>query len=119
MDSTTENTSGLAGDTTTHFGFQKVREEDKATKVREVFKSVAPSYDLMNDLMSGGMHRLWKRLSIREAHLRAIFDTVLAVGRHRTASIRHEQINTNQNSDRVSFEIFSFGTLYFHLCSFG
>ena len=48
----------------THFGFQQVPEAQKSAKVREVFKSVAPSYDVMNDLMSGGMHRLWKRFTV-------------------------------------------------------
>jgi demethylmenaquinone methyltransferase / 2-methoxy-6-polyprenyl-1,4-benzoquinol methylase len=46
---------------TTHFGFRAVSEVDKASLVREVFDSVAPRYDLMNDLMSLGVHRLWKR----------------------------------------------------------
>jgi demethylmenaquinone methyltransferase/2-methoxy-6-polyprenyl-1,4-benzoquinol methylase len=45
---------------TTHFGFRDVREEEKQGLVREVFDSVASRYDLMNDLMSGGIHRLWK-----------------------------------------------------------
>ncbi len=45
---------------TTHFGFHDVLEADKASMVREVFDSVAPKYDLMNDLMSLGIHRLWK-----------------------------------------------------------
>jgi len=45
---------------TTHFGFREVREEEKASMVRSVFDGVASSYDLMNDLMSGGVHRLWK-----------------------------------------------------------
>jgi len=45
---------------TTHFGFREVRETDKAGLVREVFDSVAGRYDLMNDLMSAGVHRLWK-----------------------------------------------------------
>lgn len=45
---------------TTHFGFRTVREEEKASLVRNVFDSVAPKYDLMNDLMSAGVHRLWK-----------------------------------------------------------
>lgn len=44
----------------THFGFKTVREEEKASLVREVFDSVASKYDLMNDLMSVGVHRLWK-----------------------------------------------------------
>ena len=45
---------------TTHFGFRTVREEEKASLVRAVFDDVAPRYDLMNDLMSAGIHRLWK-----------------------------------------------------------
>ena len=45
---------------TTHFGFRRVREADKGSLVRDVFDSVAPNYDLMNDLMSLGIHRLWK-----------------------------------------------------------
>lgn len=46
---------------TTHFGFKQVGEEEKSTLVRGVFNSVASRYDLMNDLMSAGLHRLWKR----------------------------------------------------------
>ncbi len=46
---------------TTHFGFKEIPEEEKSSRVRGVFDSVASRYDLMNDLMSGGMHRLWKR----------------------------------------------------------
>jgi len=49
---------------TTHFGFKKVPIEDKAAKVADVFDSVASKYDLMNDLMSGGIHRLWKRYAV-------------------------------------------------------
>jgi demethylmenaquinone methyltransferase/2-methoxy-6-polyprenyl-1,4-benzoquinol methylase len=48
-------------DKTTHFGFQDVPTEEKARKVRAVFDSVADDYDLMNDAMSLGIHRLWKR----------------------------------------------------------
>lgn len=44
----------------THFGFETVDEQDKARRVRGVFDSVAPNYDLMNDLMSLGLHRIWK-----------------------------------------------------------
>ena len=44
----------------THFGFQEIPETEKAARVRSVFESVAGRYDLMNDLMSGGIHRLWK-----------------------------------------------------------
>ncbi|GAA0593253.1 bifunctional demethylmenaquinone methyltransferase/2-methoxy-6-polyprenyl-1,4-benzoquinol methylase UbiE [Caenispirillum bisanense] len=49
---------------TTHFGFRTVRTEEKQTLVRQVFDSVAGRYDLMNDLMSGGIHRLWKNALI-------------------------------------------------------
>ncbi len=51
---------GEADGDTTHFGFRAVPEVDKASLVRGVFDSVAPRYDLMNDLMSWGVHRLWK-----------------------------------------------------------
>ncbi|MDX9951025.1 MAG: bifunctional demethylmenaquinone methyltransferase/2-methoxy-6-polyprenyl-1,4-benzoquinol methylase UbiE [Methylophilaceae bacterium] len=49
---------------TTHFGFQTVAEAEKAKKVGEVFHSVARKYDLMNDVMSFGMHRGWKRFAV-------------------------------------------------------
>ena len=48
----------------THFGFEQVDAEDKARRVRGVFDSVAGKYDLMNDLMSAGLHRLWKRFAV-------------------------------------------------------
>lgn len=51
-------------DKTTHFGFQQVPVNEKANKVADVFHSVASKYDIMNDLMSGGIHRLWKRFTI-------------------------------------------------------
>src|SRR5690606_27388559 len=56
---------------TTHFGFQEVPVEEKAERVAEVFHSVAAKYDLMNDLMSGGVHRLWKRFTIEASAVRA------------------------------------------------
>ncbi|WP_029148306.1 bifunctional demethylmenaquinone methyltransferase/2-methoxy-6-polyprenyl-1,4-benzoquinol methylase UbiE [Methylophilus sp. 5] len=49
---------------TTHFGFDTVAEGDKQSKVGEVFHSVAQKYDIMNDVMSAGMHRLWKRFAV-------------------------------------------------------
>ncbi len=55
---------------TTHFGYQQVNAGDKASRVREVFDSVASRYDLMNDLMSAGVHRLWKRAAIELAGVR-------------------------------------------------
>ncbi|MBY0509804.1 MAG: bifunctional demethylmenaquinone methyltransferase/2-methoxy-6-polyprenyl-1,4-benzoquinol methylase UbiE [Rhodospirillaceae bacterium] len=51
---------GDGADGTTHFGFRTVAENEKAGMVRSVFDAVAPKYDLMNDLMSAGVHRLWK-----------------------------------------------------------
>ena len=54
----------------THFGYQTVDEREKARKVRGVFESVASRYDLMNDLMSGGLHRWWKRVTVEEAAVR-------------------------------------------------
>jgi demethylmenaquinone methyltransferase/2-methoxy-6-polyprenyl-1,4-benzoquinol methylase len=51
----------------THFGFQTVDEREKARRVRGVFDSVASRYDLMNDLMSGGLHRAWKAYALQVA----------------------------------------------------
>jgi len=55
---------------TTHFGFKTVDEKEKARHVRGVFDSVASKYDVMNDLMSMGLHRLWKAYTVRVANLR-------------------------------------------------
>ncbi|MBA4267030.1 MAG: bifunctional demethylmenaquinone methyltransferase/2-methoxy-6-polyprenyl-1,4-benzoquinol methylase, partial [Comamonadaceae bacterium] len=52
----------------THFGFKTVDEREKAQRVRSVFDSVAPKYDVMNDLMSGGLHRFWKRYTLTVAN---------------------------------------------------
>ncbi len=52
----------------THFGFKTVDEGEKAQRVRSVFDSVAPKYDVMNDLMSAGLHRFWKRYTITVAN---------------------------------------------------
>ena len=54
----------------THFGYQRVKSEDKASKVAEVFDSVAGKYDLMNDLMSFGIHRIWKRFTVEISAVR-------------------------------------------------
>lgn len=56
--------------TYTHFGYSQVPLEEKASKVATVFSSVAERYDLMNDLMSAGIHRLWKRRAIARLQLR-------------------------------------------------
>lgn len=63
MDSETDNT--------THFGYKTVASDDKAGLVRGVFDSVAENYDLMNDLMSAGMHRLWKRFTLDQAAVKS------------------------------------------------
>jgi demethylmenaquinone methyltransferase/2-methoxy-6-polyprenyl-1,4-benzoquinol methylase len=54
----------------THFGFEEVAEEEKATRVAGVFDSVAGRYDLMNDVMSVGLHRVWKAFAVRHANIR-------------------------------------------------
>lgn len=56
---------------TTHFGFKQVPKQDKVALVRGVFDSVANQYDLMNDLMSFGIHRIWKRVAVQLANTRA------------------------------------------------
>ena len=56
--------------TATHFGFQSVDEKDKAKAVRSVFDSVASKYDVMNDLMSIGMHRAWKAYTVLVANVK-------------------------------------------------
>lgn len=55
---------------TTHFGYETIPPADKARRVKGVFDSVASRYDVMNDLMSGGLHRLWKRFTIEQADIR-------------------------------------------------
>jgi demethylmenaquinone methyltransferase/2-methoxy-6-polyprenyl-1,4-benzoquinol methylase len=60
----------MSNDNTTHFGFREVPTGDKAKLVRSVFDSVAGKYDLMNDLMSMGIHRIWKRIAIQLSHVR-------------------------------------------------
>lgn len=57
-------------DETTHFGYQTVKKAEKEAKVAEVFTSVATKYDIMNDLMSFGIHRLWKRYAIKLSGVR-------------------------------------------------
>ncbi len=54
----------------THFGFESVDAQDKARRVKGVFDSVAPKYDLMNDLMSAGLHRAWKAYTVLVANVR-------------------------------------------------
>jgi len=60
----------MSDEKTTHFGYKQVPVEEKADRVREVFDSVASRYDIMNDLMSLGIHRLWKRQTVELAGVR-------------------------------------------------
>jgi len=62
----------------THFGFKTITEGEKAKKVGEVFHSVASKYDLMNDVMSAGLHRTWKRFAVEISGVKA-GDTVLDI----------------------------------------
>jgi demethylmenaquinone methyltransferase / 2-methoxy-6-polyprenyl-1,4-benzoquinol methylase len=60
----------MSTDKTTHFGYREVPEDEKVRMVGGVFHSVASRYDLMNDLMSGGIHRIWKRVAIELSGVR-------------------------------------------------
>jgi demethylmenaquinone methyltransferase/2-methoxy-6-polyprenyl-1,4-benzoquinol methylase len=64
------NAADMSDEGSTDFGFERVPRAEKARRVRGVFDSVADSYDLMNDLMSAGAHRLWKRFTLSLANLR-------------------------------------------------
>jgi len=63
-DTTDTPTPTQPSEPTTHFGFKQVESSQKVNMVKEVFQSVAAKYDIMNDLMSLGVHRLWKRYTI-------------------------------------------------------
>ena len=75
----TTQTPPPQNDQTTHFGFATVPVAEKASKVRQVFDRVAPRYDLMNDLMSMGIHRLWKSILLDTLRPRPTM-TLLDVG---------------------------------------
>lgn len=60
----------MTNDNTTHFGFKQVPKHEKVALVRGVFDSVASQYDVMNDLMSLGIHRIWKRIAVQLANVR-------------------------------------------------
>lgn len=65
---------------TTHFGYATVTEDEKVHKVAEVFHSVAAKYDVMNDLMSVGLHRVWKIFTVAQAGVRAGFKVLDIAG---------------------------------------
>ena len=60
----------MTNENTTHFGFKNVATQDKVGMVRDVFDSVADQYDVMNDLMSLGIHRIWKRVAVQLSNVR-------------------------------------------------
>jgi demethylmenaquinone methyltransferase/2-methoxy-6-polyprenyl-1,4-benzoquinol methylase len=89
---------------TTHFGYRNVEREEKSTLVAEVFRSVAPKYDLMNDLMSFGLHRIWKRFTIQQATLRtgqSILDVASGTGDLAKAFVK----NIGQNGRVIMTDI--------------
>ncbi len=65
---------------TTHFGYKIISEDDKVHRVAEVFHSVAGKYDVMNDLMSAGLHRIWKTFTIVQAAIRPGFKVLDIAG---------------------------------------
>ena len=67
---------------TTHFGFETVNVNEKEGKVKEVFASVAKNYDIMNDLMSGGLHRYWKDELLRMSGVEALAKTSRKTGKN-------------------------------------
>ena len=81
---------------TTDFGFESVPREEKSKRVRQVFDSVAKRYDVMNDVMSFGLHRIWKRLAISLCQLRSddrVLD--LACGTGDLARLIHGRLGVN------------------------
>ena len=65
-----QNSDNTSDNQTTHFGYQTINKDEKVSKVAGVFHSVAAQYDVMNDLMSFGIHRLWKRFTIDASGVR-------------------------------------------------
>ncbi len=70
----------MSNDNSTHFGYERVTQGDKARKVSDVFSSVSSNYDLMNDVMSLGVHRLWKQFAIHIAAVRAGYQVLDLAG---------------------------------------
>jgi demethylmenaquinone methyltransferase/2-methoxy-6-polyprenyl-1,4-benzoquinol methylase len=110
----------------THFGFETVDEREKAARVRGVFDSVASRYDVMNDLMSAGLHRAWKAYTVMVANVRegsrvldiagGTGDLSLAFARKvgRTGTVVHTDINEamlRTGRDRLLDEGFALPTL--------
>src|SRR6185295_5677643 len=89
----------------THFGFTTVDEQAKADRVRGVFDSVAPKYDVMNDLMSLGLHRLWKAYAVGVARVRpgdVVLDIAGGTGDPARAASSSTATSTNRCCARVA-----------------
>lgn len=83
----------MTNQSTTHFGYEKVAAEEKAARVAEVFTSVASEYDLMNDVMSFGVHRLWKRKAVHLCAIRKNYHVLdLAGGTGDVANLIYKQL---------------------------
>ena len=92
------NEKQMSDSGTTDFGFENVSPLEKSRRVSGVFSSVANNYDLMNDLMSFGLHRLWKRIAVHYAAVKpghCILD--LATGTGDMALLYHERVGENGN----------------------
>ncbi|KAH8306846.1 hypothetical protein KR018_007145 [Drosophila ironensis] len=99
--------SPSAGEQTTHFGFQTVRESEKEQKVHEVFEQVANSYDMMNDAMSLGIHRVWKDIFVERlgpAHGMRLLDMAGGTGDITFRYLKYlaNQPNPNNRSSHVT-----------------
>ena len=83
----------MSEQSTTHFGYEQVPTEDKARRVADVFSSVASEYDLMNDIMSLGVHRLWKRQAVHLCAIRKNYQVLdLAGGTGDIARLIYKQL---------------------------
>ncbi len=82
---------------TTHFGFEDVPIDEKQTRVRGVFDSVASKYDIMNDVMSGGLHRLWKNHFVSQLPLREGLHLLDLAGGTGDISFRYLERANKQN----------------------
>lgn len=97
-----QSTNGYSDEAETHFGFQTLSEKEKAEKVNSVFSNVATKYDMMNDVMSGGVHRLWKDEFIN--HLNPIPGTKLLDVAGGTGDIAFrflQQLESRKHRDEV------------------
>ena len=85
--SATKPSSPYVSGPSTHFGFEEVGVNEKEGRVRQVFDNVADSYDVMNDLMSGGLHRLWKDYLLDRSYV----ETIAPIARRRYSELTQEE----------------------------